>query len=134
RASAAHRMAQAAALLAEQKSADADHQRAQAQRNLIDRAADLAGFGDRSQAEVLRVTTAAVAPEIPQDAHLLIDKKASFFTVGDIVIYRVDGKNYIGRVAAVEQTAGRLTVGRNGEPNSQVAISDVAGRGVLNTR
>src|SRR5438034_8795006 len=54
----ARRMAQAAALLAEQKAAEADQQRAQAQRNLVDQAANFA-VGDKSQAEVFRVTTDA---------------------------------------------------------------------------
>ena len=127
-------MAQVAARLAEQKGAEAEQQRALAQRHLVEQAADFAGLGDQADAAILRVTTAAVAPEIPKGAHLLIDKKAAAYAVGDIVIYAVAGKNYLGRVLAVEQAAGRLTIGRNGEANRQVPCGDVLGRGVLNTR
>jgi uncharacterized protein involved in type VI secretion and phage assembly len=135
-ANAARERAEEARLRAEQTRAEAEQQRLQAQRNLVERAADAAGFGarDRSEAEVLRVSTAAVAPEIPEGAFVLIDKKAVSYAPGDIVIYRFKGNNYLGRVIAVEKEAGRLTVGRNGEANRQVAIRDVVGRGVLNSR
>jgi len=127
--------ARAAALLAAQKTAEAEQQRALAQRALLDLAADFAGFRDRTDAEVMGVTTNAVAPEIPEGAHLLLDKKATAFAVGDIVIYRVEGKNYLGRVVALDRApADGLTVGRNGEPNRHVVRSAVAGRAVLNTR
>lgn len=130
----AHRLAQAASLLAEQRSADADRQRKLAQKNLIDQAADFAGFGEKSDAEIMQVTTTAVAPEIPESAHVLIDKKAAAYTRGDIVVYRVEDKNYLGRVVDVDSEAKFLTIGRNGEKNRQVAIAKVAGRAVLNTR
>jgi hypothetical protein len=133
-AEAARRMAQAAALLIEQQRDQADQQRSQAQRKLVAEAVEFAGFAERSDAEVLRVTSAAVAPEIPAGAHVLIDKKPATFAVGDIVIYRVGDSKYLGRVLAVDRTAGRLTVGRNGEPDRPVALGDVIGRGVLNTR
>jgi hypothetical protein len=133
-AEAARQTAEVAKLLAKQKAAEADQQRAQAQRKLVEDAADFAGIGGRGEAEVMRVTTAAVSPEIPEGAHLLIDKKALSYAVGDIVIYRVEGNNYLGRVVAVDKEAGRLTVGRNREANRQLAVGDVVGRGVLNTR
>jgi hypothetical protein len=110
----------------------------QSKRNLVDQAAqllhDFEGNGDKAESEVLRVTTNAVAPEIPEGAYLLIDKKPSGYAAGDIVVYRVDGKNYLGRVIAAEPTSGQLTVGRNGEPNRQVPIKEMLGRGVMNTR
>jgi hypothetical protein len=126
-------MAHAAAQLAEDKAAEADQQHALAQRNLVDQAANFA-VGDKSEAEVFRVSTDAISPEIPLDAYLLIDKKATSFAVGDIVVYTAEGNNYLGRVVAVEKATGRLTVGRNGESPRQVAVRDVLGRGVLNTR
>jgi hypothetical protein len=130
----ARQMAQALVLLARQQTAEADRQRDRAQRNLVDQAADFVGLGDRMEAEVFRVSTAAIAPEMPEGAHLLIDKKATSYAVGDIVVFRVEDKNYLGCVVAVEQAAGRLRVGRNGEEDRLVALSDVLGRGVLNTR
>jgi hypothetical protein len=133
-AEAARRMAQAAALLAEQNSADADQQRVLAQRNLVEQAADFAGFNDRAEVDVMQVTTAAVSPEVPKGAHLLIDKQATSYAIGDIVIYRVEENNLLGRVVAVEKEAGRLIVGRNGETNRTIPFSDIVGRGVLNTR
>jgi hypothetical protein len=122
------------ARVAEQQAADAHNQ---AQRNLVDQAANvlmnLEGR-DKAELEALQVTTAAVAPEIPQGAQVLIDKKASSYAAGDIVIYQLDGNNYLARVIAVDKAAGRLTVGRNGQENREVAASAVTGRAVLNTR
>jgi hypothetical protein len=133
-AEAARHMAQAAALLAEQKASEADRQRAQAQRNLVAEAVDFAGLTEGADTEVLRVTSRAVTPELPENSWLLIDKKAATYAVGDIVIYRVDDRTYLGRVVAVDQAAGQLTVGRNGEANRQLAFRDVVGRGAMNTR
>jgi hypothetical protein len=130
----ARQLAQAASLLADQRGADVDRHRTLAQKNLIDQAADFAGFGEKADAEVMQVTTSAVAPEIPEGAHVLIDKKAVTYSRGHIVVYRVDDKNYLGRVIAVDAAAGQLTIGRNGEANRQVEIDKVAGRAVLNTR
>jgi hypothetical protein len=114
--------------------AEADRQRALAQKNLVEQAADFIGMNDRSEAEVFHVTTDAVAPEIPLGAHVLIDKKATVFGVGDTVVCRIDDKNYLGRVVAVDRAGGKLTMGRNGEEKRTVPIADVIGRGVLNTR
>lgn len=130
----ARKLAQAASLLADQRAAEAAQQHALAQKNLIDQATDFAGFGDKPDAEVLQVSTDAVAPEIPKLAHVLIDKRATIYARGDIVVYRIDDKNYLGRVVDVDMEARQLTVGRNGEANRQVAIGDVVGRAVLNTR
>jgi hypothetical protein len=136
-AAAAHRTAEAAQQLAEQKAAEAEEQRAYTQRKLIEDAADFAGvvgIAGKGEAEVMHVTTAAVSPEVPRGAHLLIDKKAPAYAAGDIVIYRAGGNNYLGRVVSVDKESGRLTLGRNGEDNRHVAAGDVVGRGVLNTR
>jgi hypothetical protein len=127
-------MAEALRQRAEQRPADLDLERIKAQRALLEQAADFTGFGDKSEAEVLHVTTRAVSPEVPKDAHLLIDKKATTYAIGDIVIYRVEDNNYLGRVVALSKDNTRLTLGRNGEPNREVAVSAVVGRGVLNTR
>lgn len=112
--------------------------REQSQRNLLDQAAtllrDFEGNGDKAESEVLKVSTKAVAPEIPEGTYVLIDKKTSFYAVGDIVVYRLDGRNYLGRVVPAEPKSDQLTIGRNGEPNRQVPIKEVLGRGVMNTR
>jgi hypothetical protein len=133
-AEAARQEAQTAAQRAEEKAAEAEQQRDLAHRAMLERAADFAGFGDKSAAEAMRVMTAAVSPEVPKDAWLLIDKKASAYVAGDIVIFRDSGNNYLGRVVAVDKAAGRVTVGRNGEENRVIAVAQLAGRGVLNTR
>jgi hypothetical protein len=124
-----------AARVAEQKAAKAQEQ---FQRNMLTEAAkllrDFNGNGEPNEEEVLRVTSKAVEPEIPEGNLVLIDKKARSFTGGDIVVYRADGKNYLARVLEVDKLAGRLTVGRNGEANRVIDSKDVFGRGVLNTR
>ena len=66
---AARREAQAAALNAEQKAAEADQQRALVNRSLVEQAADFAGFGEKENAEAMRVTTDAVSPEVPKDGY-----------------------------------------------------------------
>jgi hypothetical protein len=110
--------------------------RDQVQRRLVEQAAkaylDFSGGGDLTETEVFQVTTDAIAPEVPNGAHLLIDKKATTYVVGDLVVFRDGGNNYLGRV--VEADLAHLTVGRNGQENRRVAISSVVGRGVLNTR
>lgn len=109
-----------------------------AQRLALQAAAEVLGnFGggpEPSDAVALRVSTDAVAPEIPQGAYVLVDKKATSFAVGDIVVFHVGENNYLGRVVAVEREAGRMTIGRNGEADRQVLLSEVMGRGVMNTR
>ena len=133
-AEAARHEAQAAARRAEEKAAEAEQQRDLAHRALLERAADFTGFGDKAAAEAMRVMTTAVSPEVPKGAWLLIDKKASSYVAGDIVIFRDAGNNYLGRVVAVDKAAGGVTVGRNGEENRVIAVTALAGRGVLNTR
>ncbi len=123
-----------AARLAQQDAAQA---RDQAQRAMVDQASDLAGsFGGprKSDAEAMQVTTAAVAPEVPDGAYLLIDKKAFSFAIGDIVVFRVGEKNYLGRVLAVHREAGQLTIGRNKEADRQVPLRQVLGSGGVNPR
>lgn len=133
-AEAARQEAQVAAQRAEEKAAEAEQQRDLAHRALLERAADFTGFGDKAAVEVMRVMTAAITPEVPKGAWLLIDKKASSYVAGDIVIFRDGGNNYLGRVVAVDKVEGRMTVGRNGEENRVIAASQLAGRGAMNTR
>jgi hypothetical protein len=116
---------------------DADQARDQAQRAMLDQASDLlanAGGPGKSDAEAMQVMTSAVAPEVPQGAYLLIDKKAKSYAVGDIVVFRVGQNNYLGRVLKTEKAAEYLTIGRNNEADRQVPLGQVLGRGVLNTR
>jgi hypothetical protein len=112
------------------------HERDLAQRNLIDDATRAAlDFGlaqDNSAAEVFSVETDAIAPEVPQGAHLLIDKKSPPRAAGDVVVFRVGDRTFLGRVVAI-QTDG-FVIGRNGELDRVVRANDVIGRGVLNTR
>lgn len=126
--------AQQALRLAEER---AEQQHHLAQDNLVAQARDAYlefGGADRAGAEILTVTTDALVPEVPQGARLLIDRKGTTYAAGDIVVYRNDGKNFIGRVLAVDYATGWLTIGRNREENRTVPVGDVLGRGVLNTR
>jgi hypothetical protein len=134
RAEAFREEAQAAMSLAKEKAAEADQQRDLARRTLVEQAADFTGFGDKTGAEVMRVMTEAISPEVPKDGWLLIDKKASSWATGDIVVFRQGGNNYLGRIIAYAKAGGRMTVGRNGEKNREIILADVMGRGVLNSR
>lgn len=84
-------------------------------------------------AESFVVQTDAVAPEVPKGARLIVYKLASEYRVGDIVLYKSNGKNYVGRVANVLPN-DQLTIERNREPDAQLAASELVGRCVLNTR
>lgn len=114
------------------------HERNLAHRNLIDEATraalQLGMADDNASAEIFRVETDAVAPEVPQGAHLLIDKKAPPRAAGDIVVFRVDDKTFLGRVVAIRPNDAGYLIGRNGEANREVTTEAVIGRGVLNTR
>src|SRR5437588_372953 len=123
--------AQQALRLAEER---AEQQHNLAQENLVAQAREAYlefGGGDRTGADILTVTTDAVVPEVPQGARLLIDKKGMTYAAGDIVVYRKEGNNFIGRVLAVDYATGWLTVGRNREENRTVPVGDVLGRGAL---
>jgi hypothetical protein len=107
-----------------------------AARNLVEQAGKLALDLDPKSKDVavMRITTAAVTPELPEGSYLLIDKKASTFRVGDIVVFKNEGKNFLARVLAIDNKTGRLTLGRNGEANRTVPPREILGRGVLNSR
>lgn len=84
-------------------------------------------------AESFVVQTDAVAPEVPKGARLIVYKLASEYRVGDIVLYKSNGKNYVGRVANILPN-DQLTIERNDEPDAKLAASELVGRCVLNTR
>jgi hypothetical protein len=109
-------------------------ERVQVLKHLVEHAADFLGFADKSEADILHVTTSAVTPEIPAGAHVLIEKKATALAAGDIVVYKVEDMNFLGRVVAVDEKNERLVVGRNEESNRSVAKSALLGRAILNTR
>ena len=83
-------------------------------------------------AEVYRVPTAVVAPEVPQDARILVYKLGSSYEPGQIVAYRGIEQTLLGRVADVP---GDLTLVLS-RSTGQVTIDtdDVIGRVILTTR
>jgi hypothetical protein len=85
-------------------------------------------------AEVFVVKGDCVRPEVPGEARILVWKHARYFAAGDIVVFRRGDLNFAGRVVAFDRDAAVLTVSRNGEPNQAVAIDDMVGRGIANTR
>jgi len=113
--------------------------RAQAGRDLISQAVSAAadqaeGIEGQREAEILQVASNAVAPEVPKGAHVFIDKNPPSYAAGDIVAYSAGDKTYLARVVRVDQEAGRITVSRNGEDNKEIAVGDLLGRVLLNTR
>jgi hypothetical protein len=125
--------AEAARRQAEQMPAEIEPFRLEAAQDLRELFARFTGIEDQTEIEPLKVTTAAVTPEIPREARALIDRKAKSYAVGDIILYRVEDRNYLGRVVAAPKD-GRLTVGRNGEANREIAAGEVVGRVAVNTR
>jgi hypothetical protein len=120
--------------LAEEQSDEIKRLKELADRNLVEQAAEMLGGGDKTEAEVRRVSTGAVSPEVPEGALLLIDKKAKRYAPGDIIVYQAEKKHYLGRVLALDKIARRLTVGRNNEVDREISLDDLEGKGVLNTR
>jgi hypothetical protein len=54
---------------------------------------------------------------------------------GQIIAYRnAIGTIWLGRVAAVDESSGRIDLSRNTPSNGSVRMSDVVGRVVLTTR
>jgi predicted Ser/Thr protein kinase len=76
----------------------------------------------------------AVAPEVTDGSQVFIFKLAHSFRAGDIVIYRSNGKELLGRVAQPGPTDGHLLVERNLEAQKSVPTEDIKGRVIFNTR
>ena len=83
----------------------------------------------------VRVETDAVSPEIPRHSRVLIYRLARTFEPGDIVAYRYkDGRAMVARVVEFDKATGRLTVDRNDSEPKIIALSNVIGRAICNTR
>ncbi len=79
-----------------------------------------------------RVSTDALAPEVPKGSYVRINRLSSAYQVGDIVVFWKEENSrvkYFGRVVAVDNANRRLIVARNGEPNKTVSFADIVGRG-----
>src|SRR5262249_55116378 len=86
-ADAARREAQVAREQAEAKGLAVENEQLLILKGMFEDAAALIGLADKSRGEAMHVTTAAVTPEVPKDALMIIDKKATTYTAGDIVIF-----------------------------------------------
>jgi serine/threonine protein kinase len=84
--------------------------------------------------DVYRVSSDAVSPEIPQGSRVFVYKLARTYQPGDIIVYHRDGLNMVGRVAQPGPTDGILMIARRSQSPQSIAISDVVGRVVFNTR
>ena len=86
-------------------------------------------------AEVYYVPTASVAPEVPQGARVLVSKLTRTYAPGQIIAYRnTRGRIWLGRVAAVDESSGRIELSRHPPTDDSVRLDDVIGRVVLTTR
>ena len=83
-------------------------------------------------AEVFYAPTDAVAPEIPRNARVLVNKLSTTFQPHDIVVYRSGGVAMLGRVESAD--GQNVVVSRAGSDNVVVPRRDVVGRVVLSTR
>jgi len=82
-----------------------------------------------------RVPTSAVSPEIPRGSLVFVFKPVRHFSAGDIIVYRFSADEIrVGRVVREDAANGIVHIERRGETPQQVAISDVIGRVVFNTR
>ena len=78
--------------------------------------------------------TDAVSPEVPRNARLLVYKIGSSFKANDIIVFRENGIEKLGRVVAVNKATGKVTIGRNKKANVTVKLEDVIGRVVFSTQ
>lgn len=83
--------------------------------------------------QIYRVENDAVAPEIPVGSHVFVFKLQRTFVAGDIIVYR-GFTNMLGRVVQDGPRDGLLLIERRGEQPQAVAMSDVIGKVVFNTR
>jgi hypothetical protein len=85
-------------------------------------------------AEAFYAATDGVSPEIPKGARVLTYKLASSYSPGDIVVLRDSERFVLSRVTGMAEDGRRLSVQKNGQPETQVSIDAVVGRVVLSTR
>jgi hypothetical protein len=83
---------------------------------------------------VYRAGSDAVSPEITIGSRVFVYKLARTFEPGDIILYRRDGMNMLGRVVQDGPSGGKLMIERRDQAPQAVAIADVIGRVVFNTR
>ena len=85
---------------------------------------------------VYRVETDAVSPEIPNGSRVFVYKLARTFEKGDIILYHRDGKDLVGRVVEPGPSVpgDNLVIERRDQAPQAVAMADVVGRVVFNTR
>lgn len=85
-------------------------------------------------AQVFYVPTEAVAPEIPRDSRVWVNKLSHTFTAGDIVVYRAPDEFKVARVVEQSAETGDVTAARNGQESLIIPARDIVGRVVANTR
>jgi hypothetical protein len=85
-------------------------------------------------AESFYIATDAVAPEVPEGSRLIACKLCRSLTAGDIVVYRDDGTNLVGRVTAVDGAADTVTVDRNDQAPVEIDREQIVGRVVAQSR
>lgn len=81
-----------------------------------------------------RVVNDAVSPDIPLGSRVLVFKLARSYAPPDVIVYRHDGRNMLGRVAQPGPENGWLLIARRNEPPQSIPASEIVGRVVLNTR
>jgi hypothetical protein len=85
--------------------------------------------------KLVPMETDAVSPEIPRHSRVLFYRLARSFEPGDIVAYRHgDGRLMLARVVEFDKAARRIKVDRNDSEPQSIALSDVVGRAIWNTR
>ena len=85
-------------------------------------------------AEVYRVPTDRISPEIPRNARVVVSRIGRTFAPGDIVAYHVPGAVWLGRVERVDGDTRTVTISANDDDRSIVAVDDIVGRVILQTR
>ena len=85
-------------------------------------------------ASVSYAATDCMAPQVPRGSRVLVYKLDASYEAGDIIVFRRDGKQTLGRVISQDDASGKVTIVSACKVSEEIALNRVVGRVVLNTR
>jgi hypothetical protein len=88
-------------------------------------------------AEAFYVPGDSVSPVVPRGSRCLVNKLASDFRAGDVIVYwssEAPGHRYLAIVKSSAEGSDELVITRNNRPAINIPRSSIVGRVFLNTR
>lgn len=94
-------------------------------------AAIVLAFGIKATAlEAVRVTTDALAPRVPVNSRLLVNKLRRQVDVDDVIVFRLDKERKLGVVKQINDDHS-VVVYRQGRPETLVRSEQIIGKAVF---